>query len=149
VRRPDGGYDRSADDLPPATRATMPADWSETVGRDFLGVVRCRRTFQQPTNLEAHQRVWLVVEPPRSCGMVRLNGELLGCVRFSAPAGRFDATRLLDLKNTLEIDVEHPELDDNGMPLDDGCINVPGGLVGEARLEIEEGARISGQGSGN
>jgi hypothetical protein len=36
------------------------------------------------------------------------------------------------------IEVEHPELDDEGNPRDDRSIDISGGLVGEVRLEIEE-----------
>ena len=137
VKRSYGGYDGPTGGLPPNGRWKMPADWCETMGPDFLGVVRYRRTFHRPTNVDPRQRVWLVVEPPRSCGMVRLNGEFLGYARFGAPAGRFDVAHLLTTTNSLEIEVEHPELDENGMPLDDGSVHVPGGLVGEVRLEIE------------
>jgi hypothetical protein len=69
--------------------------------------------------------------------MVRLNGQMLGFVRSGASAGRFDVTRLLTEKNTLEIEVEHPVLDDGGHPPDDGSADFTGGLVGEVRLEIE------------
>lgn len=116
----------------------MPADWGGTLGYDFLGLVRYTRNFNRPTNLESRDRVWLVVEPPRSCGLVRVNGNELGPVRFGASPGRFDITPLLGDHNLIEIDVEHPELHDNGYPGDDGSICIPGGLVGEVRLEIEE-----------
>ena len=82
-------------------------------------------------------RVWLIVEPPRSCGEVRLNGEVLGQVRGGASDRRFDVTQLLSDRNALEIEVEHPERDVQGMPLDDARRYTPGGLVGEVRLEIE------------
>ncbi|MCI0333765.1 MAG: hypothetical protein L0228_11150 [Planctomycetes bacterium] len=137
VPQTDGSYRPTADDLPPSARAKMPADWCETMGHDFLGVVRYSRNFNRPTNLEEHERVWLVVEPPQSCGRVRVSGEFLGNVRFGGAAGRFDITRLLKEHNSADIDVEHPALDDHGNVPDDGSLDVPGGLVGEVRLEIE------------
>ena len=138
VKRSFGGYVSQTEGLPPRDRCTMPADWCETLGPDFLGVVRYGRKFNKPTNLGPRERVWLVVEPPRSCGLVRVNGELLGHIRFGAAPGRFDITLFLAESNTVDIDVEHPELDDNGNAPDDGSFHVPGGLVGEVRLEIEE-----------
>src|SRR3972149_9932844 len=73
--RADGGLNKQTDDLPAAGKATMPIDWSETLGRDFLGVVRYHRIFQTPTGLEPHETVWLVVEPPRAYGTGRLAGQ--------------------------------------------------------------------------
>ncbi len=137
VKRSRGGFDRSTSGLPPCDRGQMPADWRETMGRDFLGVVRYSRKFNRATIL-ADDRVWLVIEPPRFCGHVRLNGKALGYVRFGGDAGRFDITGLLEEHNRVDIDVEHPELDDEGNAPDKGSEFVPGGLVGEVRLEIEE-----------
>jgi hypothetical protein len=137
VARGSGGYESQADGVPARDRWQMPADWCEAMGHDFLGVVRFGRKFNRPTNLSA-ERVWLVVEPPRSRGVVRVNGRVLGHVRFGAPPGRFDITPLLNDHNSIEIDVEHPELDDDGHAVDNGFLDVTGGLVGEVRLEIEE-----------
>jgi hypothetical protein len=138
INRGDGCFDRSVDGLPHSARAKMPADWAATLGADFRGLVRYRRTFHQPTDLEPHEQVWLVVEPPRSHGAVRLGGKLLGEVVWGGPAGRFDITALLADNCTLEIDVAHPLLDEQGRPPDDGDTSAPGGLIGEVRLEIEE-----------
>jgi hypothetical protein len=135
VKRSYGGY-QSQQVAMPRERCQMPADWCETLGPDFLGVVRYRRNFNRPTNLSS-ERVWLVVEPPRSCGRVCVNGSELGSVRFGAPTGRFDITALLKDHNAIEIDVEHPELDDDGNVPDEGSMISPGGLVGEVRIEIE------------
>jgi hypothetical protein len=125
-----GGQQCAADDLPAPGRAQMPADWSATCGPDFRGVVRYRRSFQQPTGLTPGDTVRLVVEPPQSRATVRLADQELGIVRFNGPPGRFDITRLLADHNQLEIVVEHPAPDDPS--------ESPGGLVGEVRLEIEE-----------
>jgi len=132
------GYDRQSADLPAGGRATMPADWCATCGQDFLGVVRYRRSFQKPTGLAPGERVWLVVEPPRSLASVFLAEQPLGEVHCGGPVGRFDITPLLADGNALVIEVEHPALDEDGSPTDENTAAEPGGLVGEVRLEIEE-----------
>jgi hypothetical protein len=136
VTRSPGGYDATTSGLPTRDRSQMPADWRETMGHDFVGVVRYSRKFNRATIL-ADDRVWLVVEPPRSRGHVRLNGKVLGYVRFGGDPGRFDISGLLEEHNCVDIDVEHPELDEEGNAPDDGSEFVPGGLVGEIRLELE------------
>jgi hypothetical protein len=69
--------------------------------------------------------------------MVRVNGEIVGHVRYGVPLGRFDITSLLKDHNSVEIDVAHPELDEN-RKAPAGSLHGPGGLVGEVWLEIEE-----------
>lgn len=137
AERADGGYDVRTSDLPPGAKATMPADWADAFGPHFLGRVRYRRTFQKPTGLDG-ARVWLVVEPPRSSGTVNLNDISLGTVRCGDALGRFEVTDILSDRNTLEVNVSHPMVDAAGQPTDDGSTELPGGLVGEVRLEIEE-----------
>ena len=137
VPRNGGGYEQHPGSGLPPGRARMPADWRETLGRDFLGVVRYTRNFNRPTNLDPHERVWLVVEPPRSRGLVRVNGRELGFVRYGTPAERFDITAMLEDHNAVVIDVEHPELDDEGSAIEDGSFLVTGGLVGDVYMEIE------------
>lgn len=116
----------------------MPADWGGVLGRDFLGIVRYTRNFNRPTGLDPRGRVWLVVEGPRSCGLVRVNDTVLGNARFGSEAARYDITALLKDHNAVVIDVGHPELDDDGRARDRERRLEPGGLVGEVRLEIEE-----------
>jgi hypothetical protein len=133
VPQPDGSYRPVKDNLPPAARATMPADWSASFGGDFLGRVRYHRVFQTPTGLEDGERVFLVVEPPRSHGMVRFFEQLLGEVRHGGAPGRFEITEQLTDHNRLEIIVDHPSPSDTRFDA-----KSPGGLIGEIRLEIEE-----------
>jgi hypothetical protein len=133
VLRANGEYERSTAGLPATTKMTMPADWSAVLGTAFLGLVRYQRLFQKPTGLDSGERVWLVVDPPRSRGSVELNHQRLG-----EAGGRFDITEYLDDHNRLEIVVEHPALDARGVARDDGDTRSPGGLIGEVRLEIEE-----------
>jgi hypothetical protein len=127
----DGAYLTSTDELPPPATATMPADWSASFGPAFCGRVRYRRTFQKPTGLDSGERVWLVVEAPRSSGSVRLNDQSLGKVACDKAAGWFDITAQLQEHNRLEIIVDHPPKDVQTVDAAE-----PGGLVGEVRLEI-------------
>jgi hypothetical protein len=138
IPRSDDHFDRVGDDLPSSSRAAMPADWAGVFGRDFLGRVRYHRVFQKPTGLDSGERVRLVIEPPRTRGVVTLSGTPLGQVAWGGPLGRFDITNLLEDHNRLEIVVEHPALDEVLCPNEDWFTTRPGGLVGEVRLEIEE-----------
>lgn len=138
VLEADGSYRLDGESLPPAARVTMPADWSATCGPDFFGRVRYRRVFHRPTGLESGERVFLVVEPPRSSASIILNGDVLGFVNSEEPAGRFEISDRLEEDSQLEIIVDHPSLDDTKSTVDDPGILPPGGLVGEVRLEIEE-----------
>ncbi len=137
VRQADDTYRPASDALPASGRAQMPADWAAVLGDDFLGRVCYRRTFQKPTGLEHGERVWLVVEPPRTHGVVELNRKRLGEVRSRDRTWRFDITDLLEEHNRLEIVVSHPALD-AAEAADDHSSTLPGGLVGEVRLEIAE-----------
>ena len=136
--QPDGTYQSTPDDLPPAARVTMPADWAGVCGGNFLGRVRYHRIFQKPTGLDSGERVFLVVEAPRSFGVVELNRKRLGESTVGDAPLRVEITALLQDHNQLEIVVDHPSLDAAGAPNDDGETRLPGGLVGEVRLEIEE-----------
>jgi hypothetical protein len=138
VLRADGSYDRSTDNLPAATKMQMPADWAAAFGGDFLGRVRYIRPFNSPPGLQLDERVWLVVEPQRSRAIVMIVGEALGSVGADGPAERFDITHRLLSHNRLEIIVDHPAADDDGIITVDPAFVDAGGLVGEVRLEIEE-----------
>lgn len=130
----DGRREVSKEQLPPAApRAKMPGDWSAWLGPDFHGCVRHLRRFNTPTGLEPTTTVWLVVEPPRSRGTIRLNEVELGQVRQAA--GRFDITPLLAEHNRLVVDVEHPLFEDDASSYEAAT----GGLTGEVRLEIDQG----------
>jgi hypothetical protein len=147
VLQADGTYRTDREDLPEATRVTMPADWSAVYGADFLGRVRYHRVFQKPTGLDSGERVWLVVEPAQSEACVTLKGRLVGFVYPGEPTGRFDITDRLEDHNQLDIVVDHPAVElitDHPVPralqskVGDPRLLSPGGLVGEVRLEIED-----------
>jgi hypothetical protein len=138
IQHREGRFERTSDRLPTEACATMPSDWADVLGGDFFGRVAYRRTFHGPTGLESGERAMLVVEPPRSHGTIELNGSCLGEVASGAPATRIDITSLLQDRNQLVIVVEHPALDEAQHADEDVVRLLPGGLVGEVRLEIEE-----------
>lgn len=139
VPRADGRYERLADNLPATARLHVPADWSAAFGDDFLGRVRYVRTFHSPPGLQPDERVWLVVEPQRSEARVVMWDETLGVVPMDGPPQRFDVTHRLSPHNRLEIFIDHPALAEGRCTIRDAELQLPGGLVGEVRLEIEEG----------
>jgi hypothetical protein len=126
VGQADGALREVDEQLPAGCRANMPADWSEILGGEFLGRVRFTRAFHKPTGLDLGERVFLVVEAPRSHGVVKLNRKPVGEVRYGSAPLRVDVTDLLGGDERLEIVVQHDSHE------------VVGGLVGEVRLEIEE-----------
>jgi hypothetical protein len=117
----------------------VPADWSAAWGGDFLGRVRYVRTFNSPPGLQPDERVWLVVEPQRSEARVVMLEDTLGVVAAEGPPQRFDITHRLSPHNRLEIFVDHPAIVSGWSDVQGGATLPPGGLIGEVRLEIEEG----------
>jgi hypothetical protein len=138
VPQKDGTYFPVKENLPPADRVTMPADWSSSFGTDFLGRVRYHRVFQKPTGLDNGEHVFLVVEPPRSSACITLFEKLVGFVDPGEGIKRFDVTDQLQDHNRLSIFVDHPDLDCMRSTVGDPTLLPPGGLIGEVRLEIEE-----------
>lgn len=131
-----GDLDLTTAELPAPARMQMPADWSASFGDAFFGRVRYRRAFHKPTGLDLGERVFLVIEPPRSEGEAALNGVVLG--RVAGDTARFDITDRLDYDNLLEIVVTHPAGRESKVTAGELAGLAPGGLVGEVRLEIEE-----------
>jgi hypothetical protein len=146
IPQPDGTYRPTDVDLPGPTKMKMPADWSAAFGDDFWGRVAYRRVFHWNTPLYETERVFLVVEPPRSHACITLKKKLVGFVDPGEPAGRFDITDRLEDDNELEIFVDHPAVELVGQSKPNAlkrkvsktALKSPGGLVGEVRLEIED-----------
>ncbi len=116
----------------------MPADWGRTLGADFRGRVRYVRRFGRPTNLAPGQTVWLVCDGVDLAGSASLNGRPLGEMTGSQAATRFDVTAELAERNELVIVVELPPLDYRAEQASrPDRVGLPGGLIGEVRLEIE------------
>jgi hypothetical protein len=104
----------------PAGCMTIPGTLRDGGWPDFRGRIAFLRTFGKPTNLEVHERVWLVFECVRGAATVQLNGEALGELTGEA---RFDVTDRLAVRNHVVVELE---------AIDDQC-----GIVGEVVIEIE------------
>ncbi len=134
---PSGEVETEGGDLPPPGRIQMPADWGDSLGPDFRGRVRYQRRFGSPTGLSSGDRVELVVEAVDARGRVSVNGTSLGEIYFADPPARFDITARLLPSNLLIVEVELPRLSSESPPLPrPGRDGLPGGLIGEVRLEI-------------
>jgi hypothetical protein len=133
----DGGRQENANNLPPAGRVHLPADWGLSLGADFRGRVRYLRRFGLPTNLEPDDCVSLVIEGVDYFGTVLLNGVRLGELSGYAVAAPFDVRELLAPRNLLLLDVELPSYAAGAKaPERPGRESLPGGPIGEVRLEI-------------
>ncbi|MEX0677321.1 MAG: hypothetical protein WD063_09610 [Pirellulales bacterium] len=130
-----GGHREETADLPHGGKTRVPGDWAELLGADFLGRVRYTRRFNCPTNLDAHQRVWLVLEGVDHDAELLLNNQPLGPMRGCA-AKRFDITPLLISHNELWIDVSLAADAFHDAEARGERAGHAGGLVGEVRLEI-------------
>ncbi len=133
----DGTRTENCENLPAPGRQHMPADWGQTLGADFRGRVRYTRRFGLPTNLEPHEQVWLVIDGIDYFGKVALNDEVLGeLVGYEAPR-EFEITAKLRERNLLTLEVELPAYAEGAsVPFRPGRTNLPGGLIGEVRLEV-------------
>lgn len=106
-------------------RVDVPHDWSATFDNAFTGTARYSRTFNRPTGLESHERVWLCIGGATEQAAVFINGASLGAA-IGPAGGEFDITPDLRSHNELAIEVSSSK--------------PGGGLTGEVRLEI----RLSG-----
>ena len=101
-------------------RMTIPNTLRDGGWPGFRGRVAFVRAFGKPTNLEAHERVWLVFEGVRGSATATLNGEPLGTITSST---RFDVTERLRDRNELLVEID---------ATDDSC-----GITGDVLIEIE------------
>ena len=130
---------------PTLQRLRIPCDWGDLLSADFHGRVRFRRGFNSPTQLDRHEHVWLVCEGVDPAGTVTLNGQLLGNVRGYALPAEFDVTSLIGPRNELQIDIDWPFASGGAnSPPRPGRERLPGGIVGEVRLEIRTTLFIEG-----
>ncbi len=133
-----GSTQSAAEPLPPSGRVTLPGDWGATLGAAFRGRVRYLRRFGRPTNLAAGQSVCLVCDGVDLRGAVWVNGRSLGPIDGYQAATRFEIGADLIERNQLVIEVELPPLAHSAeQALRPGRAGLPGGLIGEVRLEIE------------
>ena len=141
VPRADGGYERHGDDLPAAAQA----DDAGRLGRGVRRQIFSAASATCGLSIAARPAV-----RTSGCGSssnrsdreacVVMAEETLGDVSLRADR-RSDSTSRIDLRphNRLEIFVDHPALDEERASVGDPALLPPGGLVGEVRLEIEEG----------
>ena len=83
--------------------------------------------FNQPTNLEDHEQVWVVFDGIGGEGSVRLNGQDLGAIAMTRSTAEFDITRQLALHNELVVELAFRV---------NGDSDALGGLWGLVALEI-------------
>jgi beta-galactosidase/beta-glucuronidase len=136
-RSADGTSQTIIGPLPAAGETTVPSDWGELLGADFRGRVRYTRRFNRPSGMAQVVRIDLVIECVDAFGQVLLNGQPLGQIPLGFLEFREEIASRLELFNRLEIEVELPECVETSLPMPRGLrAGLPGGLVGEVRLEI-------------
>ena len=109
----------------------MPASWQTIFEGSSCGRAEFRRTFNQPTNLEAHEQVWIVFQGVRGAAWVDFNGQRLGGIKIGDDTAEFEITPHLSLRNELVVQLTFWV----GSPPDQ-----PGGLWGPVALEIRSEA---------
>ncbi len=107
-------------------RHHLPADW-QSLFADRAGTVRFLRRFHCPTNLESHERVFIVFDGIRGSGQVGLNGDILGAIDLDTPQAEFDVTSQLKPANELTVELSFDPAKDTDQP---------GGLWKPVALEI-------------
>jgi hypothetical protein len=96
--------------------------WDSEVGGEGAsphGCIRYRRTFHRPSNLDPHERLWLVWEGAAAGGQMACNGQILGPLAGTRTA--YEITPLLATQNQVAI-----EFESSSAPL------------GDVRLEVRE-----------
>jgi beta-galactosidase/beta-glucuronidase len=116
----------SGSPLPAAATVRLPASWQDLFG-GFRGRVRFRRRFHPPTNVEADDRLFIVLDAVGGEGTVSLNGRFLGKTDRQERSTDYDVTGQLRPNNELEIDLEYPDFAGD---------RKPGGLFAPIALEI-------------
>jgi hypothetical protein len=104
----------------------MPCDWHSLFG-PVAGTATFSRRFHRPSNLEPHERVWLICTGVRGSGSVSLNDELLTEFSSDGEAVECEVTSRLQPFNIVSMrlsvgSIEEPQR--------------PGGLFEPVVLEI-------------
>jgi hypothetical protein len=105
---------------------TIPQTWQQLFG-SVSGRAAFSRKFHRPTNLEPHERVFLVLTAVRGAGRVELNSVSLGEFTSEGECVEFDATDFLQAFNMLSIDLTFDP---------DSAASRPGGLLEPVVMEI-------------
>jgi hypothetical protein len=106
----------------------MPCRWVDIGKGDLGGLIRCRRRFGYPGQIDAHERVWLTFAGLTGRATVLLNDAVVGVV--PGCGGEFEVTSLLRLRNELVVDLDGPA--------------GKAGLWGEVALEVRCTAFLRG-----
>lgn len=115
-----------ASDVPATGNVRMPCDWLSLFGTKS-GVATFSRRFHRPTNLEPHERVFLVFEGIGGAGRVGLNDEPLGQVALTDRTIEFDVTGRLAPFNRMDVELQFTPSE---------TAPTQGGLYGAVVLEI-------------
>ncbi len=93
-----GPWEAAIEGSPPRTihldRDDLPTSWS--------GAIEWRRSFGQPRQLDAHERIWLCLHRPRSLALIALNDAPLGTAS-AQELWETDITDQLAARNRLKI----------------------------------------------
>lgn len=121
-----------ADDSLPGTfskagTVSMPQDWQTLFG-GASGHARFQRKFHRPTNLEPHERVFIVMTASRGSGTIRLNETLIGEFEADGTELSFEVTNALDRFNVLTIELVYSPKEEPAQS---------GGLYGIVAIEIQ------------
>ena len=104
----------------------MPCDWRSLFGL-VVGTATFRRRFHCPSNLEPHERVWLIGTGVRGCGTVSLNDEQLSEFNSDGEAVECEMTSRLQPFNVVSIQLSAGSIEED---------QPPGGLFDPVVLEI-------------
>ena len=115
-------------DAPPTVGGTikMPCDWQSIFG-PRAGRATFSRQFHRPTNLEPHERVFIVLTGVGGAGRFSLNGLAMGDFDGKDKSAEAEVTNKLESFNQLEITIEFAP--------DDASL---GGLYDAVALEIRQ-----------
>lgn len=83
----------------------MPCEWRTLFG-DVAGSATFSRRFHRPTNLEAHERVVIVLTGVGGTGRISLNGAVATEFSSGGTEVEVDVTERLLAFNTLEVQIE-------------------------------------------
>jgi hypothetical protein len=94
----------SAANFPEVVEGTvkMPCDWQSVFGLAG-GCAAFSRRFHRPSNLESHERVFIVLTGVAGEGTISLNGERLAPIPANVSAVETDVTNHLQAFNLLEL----------------------------------------------
>lgn len=118
---------RRLDSDEPSRRVTLPVSWQAIFEEDSCSRAEFRRKFNQPTNLEEHEHVWIVFQGVRGAAWVNINGQRLGGIDIDDETAEFEITPHLAQHNELVVQLTFSVRSPSDQP---------GGLWGPVALEI-------------